>query len=432
MNIRALAARILVDVHVSGASLTDALLNRLPALPDSQDQSLVQEMCYGVSRWWWRLDALVALLLDKPLKAKDADIQHLLMLGLYQLHYMRVPDHAAVAETVAACVELKKAWAKNLVNAVLRNYQRRVQELQAQLEGNTVAEFSHPQWLIDAIKNAWPQHWQTVLQANNAKPPMVLRVNLSRVARAEYMNQLTAAGVKAQAVAYNKSGIVLEQPLPVMKLPGFQQGLVSVQDGAAQLAATLLQLAPQQRVLDICAAPGGKTAHILELQPDLQELVAVDVDAERLEKVSENLQRLNLTATVKVGDGHTPDDWWDGKAFDRILLDAPCSATGVIRRHPDIKQLRKPADMARLVENQQHILSAVWPLLNSGGMILYATCSVMPQENEGQIRDFLQSHSDATTVQLTGAWGMALEFGRQILPGQDNMDGFYYACIAKH
>ena len=432
MNIRVLAARILVDVHVSGVSLTDALLNRLPALPDSQDQGLVQEMCYGVSRWWWRLDALVALLLDKPLKAKDSDIKHLLMVGLYQLHYMRVPDHAAVAETVAGCVELKKAWAKNLVNAVLRNYQRRAEQLHAQLQGNTVAEFSHPQWLIDAIKNAWPQHWQSVLQANNAKPPMVLRVNLSRIARAEYMNQLTAAGVKAQAVAYNKSGIVLEQPLPVTKLPGFQQGLVSVQDGAAQLAATLLQLAPQQRVLDICAAPGGKTAHILELQPDLQELVAVDVDAERLEKVSENMQRLNLTATVKVGDGQTPCDWWDGKAFDRILLDAPCSATGVIRRHPDIKQLRKPADMARLVDNQQHILSAVWPLLNSGGMILYATCSVMPQENEWQIRDFLQSHSDATPVQLAGAWGMALEFGRQILPGQDDMDGFYYACIAKH
>ena len=432
MNIRALAARILVDVHVSGASLTDALLNRLPALPDSQDQSLVQEMCYGVSRWWWRLDALVALLLDKPLKVKDADIKHLLMLGLYQLHYMRVPDHAAVAETVAGCVELKKAWAKNLVNAVLRNYQRRSEQLHAQLQGNTVAEFSHPQWLIDAIKNAWPQHWQTVLQANNTKPPMVLRVNLSQVARAEYMNQLTAAGVKAQAVAYNKSGVVLDQPLPVTQLPGFQQGLVSVQDGAAQLAATLLQLAPQQRVLDICAAPGGKTAHILELQPDLQGLVAVDIDAERLAKVSENLQRLNLTATVKVGDGHTPDDWWDGKVFDRILLDAPCSATGVIRRHPDIKQLRKPTDIARLVGNQQHILSAVWPLLKSGGMILYATCSVMPQENEWQIRDFLQSHSDAAPVHLAGAWGMALEFGRQILPGQDDMDGFYYACIAKH
>ncbi|WP_455366681.1 16S rRNA (cytosine(967)-C(5))-methyltransferase RsmB [Kaarinaea lacus] len=432
MNIRALAVRILVDVHVQGVSLTDALLNRLQVLPDVQNQGLVQEMCYGVSRWWWRLDAIIALLLDKPLKAKDADIKHLLMLGVYQLHYMRVPDHAAVAETVAACVTLKKAWAKNLVNAVLRNYLRRAEQLQPQLQDNAVAEFSHPQWLIDAIKNAWPQHWQTILQANNARPPMVLRVNLSLITRREYMNQLATAGIRAQAVAYNETGILLEQAVPVDQLPGFFDGLASVQDGAAQMAATLLQLAPQQRVLDVCAAPGGKTAHILESQPQLQELVAVDIDAQRLEKVTENLQRLHLTAAVKLGDGQTPQKWWDGKTFDRILLDAPCSATGVIRRHPDIKQLRKPADIARLVENQQRILDAVWPLLKSGGMILYATCSVIPQENEQQIQNFLRTHSDASVVQLEGTWGMVLEYGRQILPGQDDMDGFYYACLAKH
>jgi 16S rRNA (cytosine967-C5)-methyltransferase len=431
MNTRALAARILVDVHVHGVSLTDALANRLAAIPDVQDQGFVQEICYGVSRWWWRLDAMLALLLEKPLKAKDADIHHVLMTGLYQLQYMRVPDHAAVAETVAACAALKKAWAKNLVNAVLRNYQRRAEQLRVQLQDNPVAEFSHPQWLLDAIKNAWPQHWQSVLQANNARPPMTLRVNRLRVQRSDYLRQLAAAGISAKESAYSDTGLTLEKPVPVTQLPGFAEGLVSVQDGAAQLAATLLQLAPAQRVLDVCAAPGGKTAHILESRPDIQELVAIDIDAERLKKVSENLLRLGVTASIRVGDGRSPQTWWDGRAFDRILLDAPCSATGVIRRHPDIKQLRKPPDIQQTVEIQQRILNAVWPLLKSGGMILYATCSILSQENELQIRDFLLSHTDAMDIEMTGAWGMPLKPGRQILPGQDDMDGFYYACIKK-
>ncbi|HEY5604134.1 MAG TPA: 16S rRNA (cytosine(967)-C(5))-methyltransferase RsmB [Gammaproteobacteria bacterium] len=431
MNTRALAARILVDVHVHGMSLTDALADRLGSLPDAQNQGFVQEMCYGVSRWWWRLDAMLALLLEKPLKAKDADIRHLLMTGLYQLQYMRVPDHAAVAETVAACAALKKAWAKNLVNAVLRNYQRRAETLNTQLKDNPVAEFSHPRWLLDAIMTAWPQHWQAILQANNARPPMALRVNLLKVQRNAYLEQLAAAGIPAKTAAYANAGIILDNPVPVAQLPGFQDGLVSVQDGAAQLAASLLALAPRQRVLDVCAAPGGKTAHILETQPELQELVAVDIDAERLQKVTENLRRLGATASVRVGDGQSPHRWWDGQAFDRILLDAPCSATGVIRRHPDIKQLRKPSDIEQAVVIQQRILAAVWPLLNSGGMILYATCSILPEENQQQIRDFLSSYPDALHVELSGAWGMPLDYGRQVLPGQDEMDGFYYACIKK-
>jgi len=431
MNIRALAARILVDVNVRGASLTDALLARLNSLPDVKDQALVQEICYGVCRWWWQMDAVLSLLLDKPVKDKDADIKHLMMIGLYQLRYMRVPDHAAVAETVAACVALKKAWAKNLVNAVLRNYQRRSEQLIVRLRDNPVAEFSHPPWFIDAIKTGWPQHWQDILQENNARPPMVLRVNLSKIQRPAYMNQLAAAGIKSHAVTYNNCGVMLDQPHPVSQLPGFHDGLASVQDGAAQLAAALLQLTPNLRVLDVCAAPGGKTAHILESQPGLKELVAVDIDSERLEKVSENLQRLGLNARVVTGDGQQPEKWWDGETFDRILLDAPCSATGVIRRHPDIKQLRKPTDIERLVETQQDILRAVWPLLKSGGMILYATCSVLPQENEQQIRDFVYAQPDAIQENIDGSWGVALEYGRQILPGQDEMDGFYYACLTK-
>ena len=431
MNTRALAARILVDVNVHGVSLTDAMVKHSPSLSNPQDQGLLQEICYGVTRWWWRLDAIVGLLLDKPLKAKDADIKHLIMGGLYQLHYMRVPDHAAVAETVAACKALKKVWAKNLANAILRNYQRRAEKISKQLTDNPIAEYSHPQWLLDAIKLAWPQQWQSVLQANNEKPPMVLRVNLSKLSRTAYREQLTAAGIDAEELSTGNAALLLREPVPVDQLPGFEQGLVSMQDAAPQLAATLLQTAANQRVLDVCAAPGGKAAHILETQPDLKELLAIDIDARRLDKVTENMLRLGLTARLVVGDAQRPETWWDQHVFDRILLDAPCSATGVIRRHPDIKQLRRASDIQQLVEIQQHILQAVWPLLGSGGIILYATCSILPQENEQQIHDFLESHSDATAIKIEASWGITQQYGRQILPGQNGMDGFYYACIQK-
>ncbi|WP_455201531.1 16S rRNA (cytosine(967)-C(5))-methyltransferase RsmB [Kaarinaea lacus] len=431
MNTRALASRILVNVNIQGASLTDALAKHQSSLSNIKDQGLLQELCFGVTRWWWRLDAIVTLLLDKPLKTKDSDIKHLLMIGLYQLQYMRVPDHAAVAETVAACLALKKAWAKNLVNAILRNYQRRTDQIALQLKDDPVAEYSHPQWLLETIKAAWPQQWQSVLQANNEKPPMVLRVNLRKITRTAYLEQLMAAGMSADELCFSESGLSLQVPVSVDQLPGFADGLVSVQDAAPQLAASLLQTAPKQRVLDVCAAPGGKTAHILESQPDLQELVAIDIDSERLDKVADNLQRLDLNAKLIVGDGQAPETWWDNREFDRILLDAPCSATGVIRRHPDIKQLRRASDIQQLVDIQQHILRAVWPLLRSGGIILYATCSILPQENEQQVREFLGAYPDAITVKIPGAWGISQEYGRQILPGQNGMDGFYYACIQK-
>lgn len=431
MNTRALASRILVDVNVHGVSLTDALAKHQSSLSNIKDQGLLQELCFGVTRWWWRLDAIVTLLLDKPLKAKDGDINHLLMIGLYQLQYMRVPDHAAVAETVAACLALKKAWAKNLVNAILRNYQRRADKIALQLKDNPVAEYSHPQWMLNRIKAAWPQQWQSVLQANNEKPPMVLRVNLRKTTRRAYHDQLMTAGMNADELRFTESGLLLQIPVPVDQLPGFAEGLVSVQDAAPQLAAILLQTEANQRVLDVCAAPGGKTAHILESQPDLQELVAVDIDSERLDKVSENLRRLGLSAKLIVGDGQAPEIWWDKKVFDRILLDAPCSATGVIRRHPDIKQLRRDSDIQQLVDIQQHILRAVWPLLRSGGMILYATCSILPQENEQQVHEFLGVYPDAISVKIAQSWGISQEYGRQVLPGQNSMDGFYYACIQK-
>jgi 16S rRNA (cytosine967-C5)-methyltransferase len=431
MNTRALAALVLTDVNVGGRSLPDALASHHPGVADPREQALLQEISYGVTRWWWRLDAIISQLLDKPLKAKDGDIKHLIMAGIYQLDYMRIPDHAAVAETVNACADLKKIWAKKLVNGVLRNYQRRSKAINRQLTQQPDVDCSHPRWLMQELKAAWPDQWPQIVAANNNKPPMVLRVNIQKTTRDDYLQQLLEQDIQAQAFPFNDCGVQLAQPVAVQNLPGFDDGLVSVQDGAAQLAADLLQLEAGQRVLDVCAAPGGKTAHILERQPALSELVAVDIDGERLAKVDENLQRLGLAATLVAGDALVPDGWWDGRRFDRILLDAPCSATGVIRRHPDIKQLRRAADVPQLVNLQHKILAAVWSLLESGGMLLYATCSVLPQENERQIRQFIASNQDSLLLPIAAQWGTNQPAGRQILPGQHGMDGFYYACIQK-
>lgn len=434
MNPRAIAARILAAVITDGQSLSRAL----EAIPRAaaDDRALIQEMCYGCLRDYHRLAGIVDQLLNKPLKAKDGDIQALLLLGLYQLASMRVPDHAAVSETVAATQELKKPWARGLVNGVLRNYQRRGKELVVAVESTEEGRWSHPQWLIEELRRAWPDEWQAVLTANNQRPPMSLRVNQAQGDGEHYLAALQAAGIAARASAITPGAIRLEQAVDVALLPGFAEGRVSVQDEAAQWAAPLLALHDGQRVLDLCAAPGGKAGHILESAA--VDLVAVDVDPERLRRVEENLQRLGKKAQCLVGDGRLPDDWWDGEAFDRILLDAPCSATGVIRRHPDIKLLRRPADVSALVALQAEMLDAVWPLLKPGGMLLYATCSVLPQENSQQLTAFLARQSEAQVCDLAVTWGRSVAVGRQILPGAGapmgeagGMDGFYYACLEK-
>jgi len=431
MNTRALAAKLLTDVNSHGVSLTDALQEQQRHLSDKSEQAFLQELCYGVTRWWWRLETILRQLLQKPLKAKDEDIKHLAMVGVYQLEFMRVPDYAAVAETVNACTDLNKTWAKNLVNALLRNYQRRAEAIKSQVMNDIEAQYSHPAWLIKLLQHAWPERWAAILDANNLKPPMVLRVNLTKIQRGEYMEHLSNAGMTANKFLYTDAGLILDKPVPVEMLPGFSQGWVTVQDGAAQLAAGLLRLDSARRVLDACAAPGGTTTHLLESNPTLDQVVAVDIDAMRIKKIAENLQRLGFTANLTVGDAAQPASWWDNKLFDRILLDAPCSATGVIRRHPDIKLLRRPADIQQLIQLQRKILNAIWPLLESGGMLLYATCSVIPDENAGQIENFLQSHADATCLELSSDWGVSMKYGKQIFPGQDDMDGFYYACIQK-
>ena len=427
-NPRAIAVSILTRVIQDGQSLSSLLPHGFRTLPPER-RALAQELCYGTLRWAPRLQAILRSLLDKPLKSKDSDIQSLLLLGLYQLAYMDIPAHAAVSETVAVTAILNKGWAKGLVNAVLRRYQRESQTLEAALAHDPSAASAHPTWLLEMLQQAWPDQWQAIVTANNQRPPLSLRVNRSRCSRDEYQQALQAEGIAAVTSPHAPDALTLEKPVNVEQLPGFAQGQVSVQDSAAQLAAVLVSPQPGMRVLDACAAPGGKTGHLLEICSDI-ELIALDVEKKRLQRVEENLQRLGLHADLIAADA-SQSDWWDGNPFDRILLDAPCSASGVIRRHPDIKLLRQPDDIPRLVALQAAILEALWRMLKPGGILVYATCSVLPQENAGQLANFLANHDDAKERPIESGWGRAVGVGRQILPDQDGMDGFYYACIEK-
>jgi len=430
MDARVAAAKALDEVIRQGRSLTTVLPQWQDKVAD-RDRALLQELCFGVARWFGRLDAIAARLLRKPFKAKDTDVRCLIFVGLYQMLYLRVPDHAAVSETVSATKALKKPWARALVNAVLRGVQRMTEAEFAELDADPLVKYAHPDWLVGKLRKAYPDDWQAVLDANNQRPPMYLRVNARQRRRAEYLAQLEAAGCQASELPYSDEGLLLAAAADVEGLPGFVDGQFSVQDASAQLAAGLLDAQPGERILDACAAPGGKAAHVLERQPQLVELVALDHDASRLERVEQNLERLQLSATVVCADASQPDQWWDGQLFDRIMLDAPCSATGVIRRHPDIKLLRRASDIDQLVTLQGQILSALWPLLKPGGMLLYVTCSVLPQENVRQIQRFCAEQADAEHLPIDAEWGVAQAFGRQILPGQAGMDGFYYASLRK-
>ncbi|MBT8122893.1 MAG: 16S rRNA (cytosine(967)-C(5))-methyltransferase RsmB [Gammaproteobacteria bacterium] len=428
---RALAAGVLVDVLVGGRSLGDVLSPAQAALDDPRAGALVQELCYGTLRWYFRLDAVLQALLSKPLKSRDADVRCLLLIGLYQIDQLALPQRVAVHETVQSVRALNKDWAAGLVNAVLRNFQRRGNSLLQSACADEVALHAHPAWLIERLRSDWPQDWAAILAANNNRPPFTLRVNRQRLTRDEYLDVLSRAGLPAEAVAHSAQAVRLERPVPVSALPGFMRGDVSVQDAAAQLAAGLLELAAGQRVLDACAAPGGKTSHILETEPGVA-LVAMDIDASRLQRIESNLARLSLQAELLAGDAGRPDEWWDGRLFDRILLDVPCSGSGVIRRHPDIKVLRRADDIDALVDRQVTILDAMWPLLAPDGMLLYCTCSVLKVENSGQFANFLARHADAEEVTITAAWGHGCTHGRQIFPGENQMDGFYFACVRKN
>ncbi len=427
---RALAASI-IDAVSDGQSLTECLETFLPRLKTAKDKAFVQAICYGVCRFYFRLDVLLSYLLEKPMKAKDSDLHALLLVGLYQLMAMRVPDYAAVTETVNATDDLNKAWGRGLVNAVLRRYLRDKEKLETQLDEEVESQYSHPLWWITSMQQAWPDDWEKILIANNSHPPFSLRVNARKKSRDEYLKTLSSLNEVIDIIPELPSGLTISPALPVEELPGFMQGQVSVQDGAAQLAATWLALAPGMRVLDACGAPGGKLAHILEIEPALDKVIVVEKDLKRIESIKENLTRLELNADIHCADAADVNTWWDGKPFDRILLDAPCSASGVVRRHPDIKLLREQRDIAKLAKEQLHLLSSLWPLLSENGILLYVTCSVFPQENEQVLKAFLAAHSDAQEDKIITSIGFSREIGLQILPGELNMDGFYYARLKK-
>jgi 16S rRNA (cytosine967-C5)-methyltransferase len=431
LKARSLAASLLAHVINDGKSLSDVLPAAFKDITSPSERALVQELVYGTLRWYYRLRALLDYLLHRPFRQRDGDLYCLLLLGLYQLSRMGVPSHVAVNETVQATRELKKEWASGLVNAVLRGYQRETARLDSVEYLAREARYAHPEWLIDVLQTDWPADWGQILDAGNQRPPLSLRVNRRQIGRDDYLLMLQHAGIKARAMNHATHGIIVESPVPVEVLPGFTEGRVSVQDGAAQLATSMLDLAAGQRVLDACAAPGGKTAHILESEPGLESLTAVDINPGRVRRVEENLSRLGLVARVIQGDAANPEAWWDGLCFDRILLDVPCTATGVIRRHPDIKLLRRPRDIPALVSRQAHLLQAMWPLLSDGGMLLYTTCSVLVEENDRQIGRFLSAHQNAEATAIEMVWGLRCAHGRQILPGEDEMDGFYFSCIRK-
>ncbi|TDJ32821.1 MAG: 16S rRNA (cytosine(967)-C(5))-methyltransferase RsmB [Gammaproteobacteria bacterium] len=427
---RTLAAKVVQRVVAEKYSLNQVLPEVLEsAVP--RDRALIQELSYGTLRWLPRLSGLTALLLHKTFKEKDRDVTAVLQVALYQLLYTQLADHAVVNEAVESSRALGKSWAAPVLNAALRRFLRERDVLLRDLDQNPVSRFACPAWLLEKLQHDWPEDWETIVNAGNERPPMWLRVNTARITRDDYARQLRDTGVESTKSDRSPVALCLGQPLNIHELPGFDEGLVSVQDVSAQLAAEVLNVEHErQRVLDVCAAPGGKTAHLLERHGSL-DLVAIDLDADRLIRVTENLDRLGLAARVKAGDALEPRDWWDGQAFDRILLDAPCSATGVIRRHPDIKVLRRACDIPALAARQQDILEAVWPLLAPGGMLVYGTCSVLREENDEVMAAFTAKGADRESMVIEAEWGRAGRFGRQLLPGDGEGDGFYYARLRK-
>lgn len=414
-NARATSAKILNRVLEEGQSLSAVLLT----IANNKDRALIQEICFGVLRVMPQLDFFINKLMAKPLKGKNRLFHYLLMVGLYQILYTRVPPHAAVAETVNAVKVLNKNQFNGVINGVLRQFQRQQTELLAEYQKQN-NQTLHPSWFVKRIQQAYPEQWQSIITANNQKPPMWLRVNVLHHTAEQYQSLLAQIDIAAECHSTLPGALRLLSPVPVTSLPGFLEGWVTVQDLSAQYAAHLLAPENRETILDLCAAPGGKTTHILELAPNAQVL-AIDHDKQRLQRVYENLTRLNQQAEVKVGDGRFPEQWCAGMSFNRILLDAPCSATGVIRRHPDIKWLRRDSDIAELAQLQYEILTNIWPYLKTGGRLVYATCSVLPDENKLQIERFL---AETPNAKLEGEM-------QQHLPTIEGGDGFFYGTLVK-
>jgi 16S rRNA (cytosine967-C5)-methyltransferase len=417
-----LLATPLVGAVLAGQSLTNARPDSdLAALPPPL-RAQVHELVYGVLRRHGWGDALLARLLDKPVLEKP--VRALLLLALYRLDTRPESAYAIVDNAVDAAGIISQGKAGGLVNAVLRNFLRRRSDLLVEIERDLAVQFQHPAWWLRHLRNDFPTDWKSICKAGNEQPPLTLRVNTRRTTREAYLERLASAGIPAEALAEFPSAIRLLQSVRIDALPGFTEGLFAVQDAGAQRAAEWLDLADGQCVLDACAAPGGKSGHILQIAA--VDLLALDIDAQRCRRVEENLGRLGLAATVRAGDAAQPADWWDGRPFDRILLDAPCSASGVVRRHPDVKWLRRAADIPALARTQRTMLDALWPTLAPGGRLLYATCSVFRDENWATIEAFLAAHSDAESIAL--AENDAL--GLQLLPNAIH-DGFFYALLTK-
>ena len=426
-NEQAEAVRVVQRV-LDGATLTAALNQRGD---DRRGQTLVQELAYGTLRHWGTLDALARRLATKPFT--DAPLSVLVPVALYQLDHTRAPPFAVVDRAVEAAGMLVRPGAKGLVNAILRRYLRERDALQAAVAVDPVARWSYPRWWIARVRADFPEQWEAILAAGNTRPPLSLRVNLRATTRAALLESFAAAGIVAHAEG--ETGVIVAAPRPVQELPGFDQGAFAVQDLGAQLAAPLLDLQDGQRVLDACAAPGGKTTHILELAD--VALTALDVDAARLSRVRDNLARLrhaDRNVSVVAGDAADPAAWWDGLPFDRILADVPCTASGIVRRHPDGKWLRRAGDVASFARAQDRLLDAMWTMLAPGGALLYATCSVFRAENDTRIDDFLLRQPDALRESLTFSTDIA-HVGGQLLPCAEgkghNQDGFFYALLRK-
>ena len=425
LDIQRLACATVATV-AGGRNLNSALAALWPRHPQltAQQRSTITDLCYGTLRFGIQLEAVLAQLLTKTLQ--DESLRWLLLVALYQLQYTRAAPYAIVDHAVRCAAALGKPQAAGLINAVLRNFLRKREALLAKAAVNDTGRYAYPHWWIDKLRKQYPRYYADILAAGNLHPPLTLRVNRRRISRDDYLHWLAQQELAATAVGAD--GVTLARAVPVERLPGFVEGLVSVQDAAAQLAAPLLDAQPRMRVLDACAAPGGKTTHLLELA-DLA-LTAVDHDAGRLARVEQNLARLGLAATLKTADINDVAAWWDGRPFERILADVPCSASGVVRRHPDIKWLRRASDLPRFVKQQQRMLDTLWRLLASGGKLLYTTCSIFQEENSLQAADFLARHADARQLPLSGVRTLDGTPDGQLLPDNEH-DGFFYALLQK-
>ena len=416
-----LAASSIVGQVLNGRNLNQVLSEVLNASKDftPQQRGALQDLCYGTLRYYGQLSCVLDALLSKPVQ--DIQIRYLLLVSLYQLQYSKAAQHAVVDFAVQAVRKISPA-ASGLVNAILRNFLRKKEVLLEQASRSEVGRYSYPKWWIDKVKRQYGERAETILLAGNQHPPMTLRVNRRRMKTEEYLKLLAENNIQAQQL--EPDAIMLAHPMPVDDLPGFKMGTVSVQDAGAQYAASLLDVKDGMRVLDACAAPGGKTTHLLELAQ--LDLYALDKDALRLQRVKENVQRLQFKASLLTGDAAYPAEWWDGKQYQRILADVPCSATGVVRRHPDIKWLRREADIEGFAQQQQEILTALWPLLEAGGKLLYVTCSIFERENQQVINEFLSQNTNAKQIQLA----VVDMIDGQLLPNIQH-DGFFYALLHK-